>query len=166
MSRGGRMCDMCSSKDKTYRIEVEGSILNVCEKCSSFGKIVGRVKQELPEKKKKKLEKAAEKLAEEKARKETETMQIITPNYSSIIRKAREKLGLKQEELAKKIAEKESIVHKLESGSMIPPVPLARKLERFLRIALVETVEMDSADSKSQRSSSEGLTLGDLIKVK
>jgi len=160
------MCDMCSSKDRTYKIEVEGSILNVCEKCASFGKVVGKVKQEMPEKKKKKLEKAAEKLAEEKAKKETETMQIITPNYSSIIRKAREKLGLKQEELAKKIAEKESVIHKLESGIITPAIPLARKLEKFLRIKLVETVEMGSSDSGEKKSSSDGLTLGDLIRIK
>jgi len=160
------MCDMCSSPEKAYKIEVEGSILNVCEKCASFGKVVRKIRPEMPEKKQKQVQKAAEKLAEEKAKKETETMQIITPNYSLIIRKAREKLGLKQEELAKKIAEKESVIHKLESGSIIPAIPLARKLEKFLRIALVETIEVDSPETSDRRSSSEGLTLGDLIRIK
>jgi putative transcription factor len=161
------MCDMCSSPEKIYKIEVEGSILNVCEKCAPFGKVVGKIRPEMPEKKQKQLQKAAEKLAEEKAKKETETVQIITPNFSSIIRKAREKLGLKQEELAKKIAEKESVIHKLESGSIIPAIPLARKLEKFLKIALVETVEVDSPGTSDKRSSiSEGLTLGDLIRIK
>jgi len=159
------MCDMCSSPDKTHRIEVEGSILNVCERCSSFGKIVGKVKHELPEKKKKKIEKAAERIAEEKARKETESVQLIVADYSKIIKSAREKTGLKQEELAKKIAEKESVIHKLESGIMKPDIPLARKLEKFLRISLVESVEIND-DVKEKRSSSEGLTLGDLIKIK
>jgi putative transcription factor len=156
---------MCSSPDKTYRIEVEGSMLNVCERCSSFGKVVGKVKHELPEKKKKKIEKAIEKLAEEKARKETESVQLIVDGYSKIIKSAREKTGLKQEELAKKIAEKESIIHKLESGIMKPDIPLARKLEKFLRITLVESIEV-SDDVEKKRSSSEGLTLGDLIKIK
>jgi len=160
------MCDMCSSPEKAYKIEVEGSILNVCEKCASFGKVVRKIRPEMPEKKQKQVQKAAEKLAEEKAKKETETVQIITPNYSLIIRKAREKLGLKQEELAKKIAEKESVIHKLESGSIIPAIPLARKLEKFLRISLVETIEVDSPETSDRRSSSEGLTLGDLIRIK
>jgi putative transcription factor len=160
------MCDMCSSPEKAYKIEVEGSILNVCEKCVSFGKVVGKVRKELPEKKQKQLQKAAEKLAEEKARKETETMQLIVPNYSKIIKSARERTGLKQEELAKKIAEKESMIHKLESGIMRPDIPLARKLEKFLRIVLVETVELDSQETGQNKSKSEGLTLGDLIKIK
>ena len=160
------MCDMCSSQEKTYKIEVEGSILNVCEKCASFGKVVRKIIPEMPEKKQKQVQKAAKKLAEEKSKKETETVQIITPNFSLIIRKAREKLGLKQEELAKKIAEKESVIHKLESGSIIPAIPLARKLEKFLRISLVETIEVDSHETSDKRSSSEGLTLGDLIRIK
>lgn len=160
------MCDMCSSPEKTYKIEVEGSILNVCEKCASFGKVVSRVKQELPEKKKKKLEKAAEKLAEEKARKETETVQLIVPDYSKIIKTAREKTGLKQEELAKRLAEKESIIHKLESGTMKPDIPLARKLEKFLRIKLVEEVEVDESAADSKAKSSARLTIGDLIRIK
>lgn len=160
------MCDMCSSPEKTYKIEVEGSILNVCEKCASFGKVVSRVKQELPEKKKKKLEKAAEKLAEEKARKETETVQLIVPDYSKIIKTAREKTGLKQEELAKRLAEKESIIHKLESGTMKPDIPLARKLEKFLRIKLVEEVEVDEGAADSKAKSSARLTIGDLIRIK
>lgn len=160
------MCDMCSSQEKTYKIEVEGSILNVCEKCASFGKVVRKIIPEMPEKKQKQVQKAAKKLAEEKSKKETETMQVITPNFSLIIRKAREKLGLKQEELAKKIAEKESVIHKLESGSIIPAIPLARKLEKFLRISLVETIEVDSPETSDKRSSSEGLTLGDLIRIK
>ncbi len=160
------MCDMCSSQEKTYKIEVEGSILNVCEKCASFGKVVRKIIPEMPEKKQKQVQKAAKKLAEEKAKKETETVQIITPDFSLIIRKAREKLGLKQEELAKKIAEKESVIHKLESGSIIPAIPLARKLEKFLRISLVETIEVDSPETSDKRSSSERLTLGDLIRIK
>jgi putative transcription factor len=159
------MCDMCSSPEKTYRIEVEGSILNVCEKCVSFGKVVGKVKHELPEKKKKKLEKTAERIAEEKAKKETESVQLIVADYSKIIKSAREKTGLKQEELAKKIAERESVIHKLESGIMKPDIPLARKLEKFLRISLVESVEVND-DVEEKRSSTEGLTVGDLIKIK
>jgi len=160
------VCDMCSSKEKDYKIEVEGSILTVCEKCVGFGKAIGRIKQELPEKKKKKMAKAEEKAAEARAKKETESMQLIVPDYASIISRARQRTGLKQEELAKKIAEKESIIHKLESGSMKPDIALARKLEKFLRIKLVETVEIGDSSSSNKSSSPGSLTIGDLIRVR
>ncbi|MBN2052271.1 TIGR00270 family protein [Candidatus Woesearchaeota archaeon] len=161
------MCDMCSSPGAAYRIEVEGSILNVCEKCVSYGRMIGRIKPETSEKQKKKQEKA--KLREEevkKAVKSTETVQLIVPNYASLIKNAREKTGLKQEEIAKKLAEKESILHKLESGAMKPNLDLARKLEKFFRIRLIEEVEVESGGEEEKASSSEGLTIGDLIHIK
>jgi len=158
------MCDMCSSPEIVYRIEVEGSMLNVCEKCSSYGRVVAKIRQAEPEKKKKKQEKAAEEA--KKAAKTTETMQVIVSNYSDIIKRAREKSGLKQEELAKKIAEKESIIHKLESGIIKPDISLARKLEKFLKILLVEEVETESIGASEKKRDSEGLTIGDMIKIR
>lgn len=161
------MCDICSSPDKTYKVEIEGTILNVCDRCSSFGKVLAKVKPEMAEKKKKKLEKAAALEAEIKAKKETETIQIITPNYPVLIKNARERMGLKQEELAKKIAEKESLIHKMESGSMVPGIPLARKLEKFLRISIVENIEMEPEGGASDKKKiSDGLTIGDMIRIK
>ena len=161
------MCDICSSSDKTYKVEIEGTILNVCDKCASFGKVLAKVKPEMAEKKKKKLEKAVALEAEAKARKETETVQIITPNYSALIKNARERMGMKQEELAKKIAEKESVIHKLESGGMVPGIPLARKLEKFLRISIVENIEMEpEASASDKKEISGGLTIGDMIRIK
>ena len=71
-------------------------------------------------------------------------------------------------EVAKRIAEKESVVHKVESGHMKPNLSLARKFEKFLKISLVETVELDGAGkgAKKAGSSTGSLTIGDMIKVK
>jgi putative transcription factor len=158
------MCDMCSSEDKVYRIELEGSMLNVCEKCASYGRVIGKLKQEEPPKAKKKQElQAKEELA--KAKKEAETIQLIVPNYPELVRKAREKLGLKQEDFAKKLNERESVIHKLESGLMKPSIDLARKLERFLKIKLVEEVDTEAGSSGLKAKGSDGLTIGDLIKI-
>jgi len=160
------MCDMCSSPGAAYKIEVEGSILNVCEKCVSYGRMVGKIKPEFSEKQKKKQEKAALQEEAKKAVKATETVQLIVPNYASLIKNARERMGLKQEEVAKKIAEKESMLHKLESGAMQPDMNLARKLEKFFRIKLIEEVEVDGSAGEETRTRSEGLTVGDLINIK
>lgn len=160
------MCDMCSSPDAVYRIELEGIMLNVCEKCASYGRIVARLKKEEPAKKKTKKSMFFE--TEIKPQKKTETVQLITPKYPRLIKNARENLDLKQKELAKKIAEKESVIHKLESGRMKPGIPLARKLEKFLKIKLVEEVELDDSGISPGKGedSEKGLTLGDLIDIK
>ncbi len=169
------MCDMCSSPESVYRIELEGSMLDVCENCAAYGRIVAKLKKDEPENKKHK-KKTAESMPstyaggpdQERAPKESETVQVITQDYPGIIKKKREQRGLKQEQLAKKIAEKESVIHKLESGRMKPSIALARKLERFLRIKLVEEVELDPSESYhgESRDLSKELTFGDIIKKK
>ena len=160
------MCDMCSSSEKDYKIELEGSLLNVCAKCSEYGKIVAKLKKDEPQPIKKKERFGI--VEEAKPEKQTTTIQMIVPNYSNLIKEARERLELKQEELAKKIAEKESIIHKLESGRMKPQVPLARKFEKLLNIKLVEEVEEESLSSIETPGSSQpdNLTIGDMIKRK
>ena len=89
---------------------------------------------------------------------------VIVADYAEIIKRSRESKGLKQEELANEINEKTSLIHKLESKRFIPPLLLARKLEKFLDIRLVgdyrkyikTTVNLKNKD----------LTIGDLINIK
>jgi putative transcription factor len=161
---------MCSSEEIVYKIELEGTMLNVCEKCSSYGRVVGRIKQAEPAKAKKKQGKTAQAVGEGvlKPKKTTETMQIIVSNYSELIKKGREKFGLKQEEFAKKLNEKESVIHKLESGQIKPNIELARKLERFLKVALVEEVEVEGGEGASsmRKGATDNLTIGDMINIR
>lgn len=158
---------MCSSPEAVYRIELEGSRLNVCERCSSYGKMIGRLQPEQVEEIKSKKPRPNF-FQEQKPEKKTSSVQLIVSDYPKLIKGAREKLGLKQEQLGKKIAEKESVIHKLESGSMKPGMDLARKLEKFLKISLVENVELDESGAvpSAGSGSSEGMTLRDMIKIK
>ena len=127
-------CDMCGSEGGLFRVSIEEAILNVCNKCSKYGKVLSKVKIMAPSEKKKeqkKLEKA-------KLQPGKEIIFVIVPNYSTKIKKKRERLGLKQKDFAKLINERESLVSKLEKGSVEPSIKLARKLERSLKIKLVE----------------------------
>ncbi len=63
---------------------------------------------------------------------------LIVPDYASIIRKARESLGLTQEQLGRLINEKPSVIRRIESGAMVPTPVIARKLERALKIRLIQ----------------------------
>ena len=133
-----------------FRAIVEDVELNVCENCTSFGKIIGTV-----ENKQTPVEKHLE---------ATEKTQIIIKNYAEIIKKKRESLNLTQEEFAKRISEKESLVHKIESGSLEPSLELAKKIERFLKIKLIE--EYEEQQEKRKSVNFETFTLGDFIKTK
>jgi putative transcription factor len=158
------LCEMCSTKDAAYKVEVEGSRLNVCEKCSGFGRVIARLASVEPKKDKKKTD--VESTTRAVSQKKTETVQLIKADYAKLIKTAREKTGLTQEEFAKRISERESMIHNMESGHMKPNLELARKLERVLKISLVDDVEVEEPGQPEKKKPGEGLTLGDLIRIK
>jgi putative transcription factor len=61
----------------------------------------------------------------------------LKEDYHKIIKQTREKLGLSQEALGRKINEKPSVIKLLESGKLKPDNVLARKLEHFLKVQLL-----------------------------
>ena len=143
-------CELCGKKSELFRAKIEGTIVDVCEKCSKFGEIIERV-----------IKEEENKIV--KQRTKEEIIEEIRKGYGAIIKNAREKLGLKQEELARKINEKESLIHKLENELVEPSLKLAEKLEKFLKIKLIEIY---SDENKYIKNNDEKLTIGDLLNVK
>ena len=154
-------CDLCGAEGQMYKAEIEGTVMTVCEACSKFGKVTHRYKthQEIKKEiKQKKIEAIRPKVIEK------ETIFIITEDYAQKVKQAREKMGLKQKEVAQRIGEKESLIHNIESGKFEPSIKTARKLEKFFKITLVEEHEEERTGKYS--SGGEGMTLGDMIKIK
>lgn len=147
-------CDLCGRRNtKLVEAIVEGTMLSVCENCTKFGNVI---KIEQPKVENKTIQKIF--IEEEK-------IEIVDLDYSSKIKKARENLNLKQEELAKKIAEKASTIQKLESGHLEPSISLAKKLEKNLNIKLI-IEHKEKKEKKGINFRDENLTIGDLLKTK
>jgi putative transcription factor len=154
------LCEMCSGQDAAFLVEVEGSRLSVCEKCSRFGKVVGKLGSSQPKSRQKEPDAPV-------ARKLTESIQVIRSDYAKVMKEGREKLGLTQEDFAKRLMERESTLHKIESGHMKPDIALARKLEKFLKVTLVEQLEVEpAAGDPGKRKKGEGMTIGDFMSPK
>jgi putative transcription factor len=148
---------MCGGKKAVMVSLIEGVELNTCEDCGKFGK---RVKVLVGQKQ------AIVHQARQMARpRENEKIVIMVPGYAKMIKQAREKMGLKQEDVAKKISEKESLLHNIESGHHEPDVELAKKLGRFFHIKIIDEIE-DKGDPQEQGKSPGSLTVGDLINIK
>ena len=144
-------CDMCGKDTKLFKIKIENAIMSVCENCSKFGDVFSEVVKKIEIKPiKKKIE--------------NEAFEIIKEGYGFTIKKAREKLGLKQEELAKQIKEKASLIHKLENELIEPNLVLAKKLEKFLRIKLIEHYKEEKKKIDFEESGE--MTIGDLLNDK
>ncbi len=146
-------CDMCGIEAPLVRAKIEGTMLNVCKRCGSFGEIIKT--QGVTKKGFFRREKASA------------PIESIVENYSTIIKNKRESKKLKQEDFASQINEKESIIHKIETGHFTPSIDLARKIERFLGITLIEELREEEARVVvAKETKSKGFTLGDMIKFK
>ena len=149
-------CELCGKETELFRALVEGTELNACKECCRFGKVLRKaaVKQEQA--------KTAEHAKENKQ--EPETVETITSDYSEKIRNAREKRGLKQDEFAKMLSEKESKIQKMETGKYEPSIDTARKMEKILGIKLVEEIKDEGFKPKGKGG--EGVTIGDIVKLR
>ncbi|MCK4589189.1 MAG: TIGR00270 family protein [Nanoarchaeota archaeon] len=148
-------CEMCGQETELVNAEIEGIEMTVCQNCARFGQV-----KDIPKEKIATLKKTNQKPM--RSEPHLEVTESIIPDYPKKIREAREQLGLKQEDFAKKINEKESLLHKMETGSFKPSLSLARKLEKLLGIKLIQQIEEEKFTTA--KTSSEGLTIGDLIK--
>lgn len=146
---------MCGSEDQLFNTEVEGAKLNLCTKCSKYGKVIRVIRAPVKFKKNKQVE--STKVPE------VEKMLLIVSNCAQIIKQKREKLGLKQEDFAKKLNEKESIIQHIENGKFDPSFKLARKLEKVLNVVLIEEHE-EKHDSNKKEIKREHFTMADFIK--
>jgi putative transcription factor len=142
--------------------------MKVCQDCSRFGKVKGKSNVRVI-------------IQDNKKSVPQEPEYVFMQGYGSLVKNAREKQGLKQEDFAKKINEHKSMIHQVESEHIKPSIVFARKLERALHIKIVEEIKSNSSEDDGGRNSTkeqhpsgpggraiqkpkgEGLTLGDIM---
>ena len=139
-------CELCGSKNANRKTKVDNAILNVCDSCVSFG-------EEVPIIEFKSIKKKIPKI--------TELEKAVKNNFNLVIKKAREKMNLTQDQLAKKLNEKSSVIKRIEEG-WEPPTSLLNKLEKFFNIELIEEVEEKTIEKRTDRKK---LTIGDIVEV-
>ncbi len=96
---------------------------------------------------------------------EAERFEVVS-DYSSRVRRARERLGYTQRDLAMKAKIAESVIRRIELGELTPSIDLARKLERVLGIKLLEPVVETEEELGSSKKSDLYLTLGDIAEFR
>ena len=158
-------CDICGREltGQAFKVKVEGAKMLVCGRCQRLGKPyvdeptvlrtpmrvapsprgVARRAPELP--------RGMEELD-------------IAEDYADRVLHQRMKLGLSQEELAKRVKEKLSVIQKIEIGKMSPDMKLCRELEHELKIKLL-LPRKEITDVPKTAPPAE-VTLGDIMRVK
>ncbi len=160
-------CELCGKEaGKTRPVEVEGTVLSVCKECSRFGtgaKVTEgkKAKKPMPAKVRERLEARKRRMQERDLF--SEEVFDLASDYPSRMRKGRQRKGLSQEDLAKKINEKISVIKKVEAGDLRPSEGLRKRIEKTLDISLIEKREAAPAQF-DKNDPSRPMTLGDLIK--
>ena len=172
-------CEMCGAEtDSPTAVKIEGAEIDVCDDCAEFGTEVRQPASESASTKYSTGSSDGGSSASSggggasgssggstsRAPDMFDDMEEVAQDYDERIRSAREASGLSQEELAKELNEKASLIRKLERGSMLPSDSVQSKLERRLDIALTEGgVE----DTEWEGGSASGeYTLGDVVQRK
>ena len=161
-------CEICEKGiEKGKNIKLEGSIVVACEECSRYGEVVAEA--ELPKPKPKVVEKRTDvgerSQVEERPEFILYIQEELVEGYPELIKNRRESLDMKQEELAKRINEPSSVVHRIESNRFEPSPKIAKKIQSVLGIRLMGKVEPEESGAMKSKVPDE-LTLGDLVIVK
>jgi len=175
-------CEVCGREilRKPQRVIIEGAKMITCEDCAKLGSdywlpepTESKRFQPKPKERKSPLastSKPAKSTVLESTDLDLSTMENIeiVDGFGQMIRRAREKLGLTIEDLAKKIGEKESVMRKVESEKIVPDIRLAAKIEHALKIKLlVKQHSLDASLDKPKGSKDKrNLTLGEIVHLK
>ncbi|WP_336037557.1 multiprotein bridging factor aMBF1 [Halobacterium yunchengense] len=171
-------CEMCGKEVPNPKtVKVEGAELEVCGDCADFGTEVQTESSSTTSTKYSTSSSSGSSGSSSSAsgggssggrrrRDMFDEMEELAGDYDQRIRSAREGEGLSQEELAKELNEKASVIRKLERGDSLPSDDVREKLERRLGISLTESGGGADDTEWSSESDSAGLTLGDKVKRK
>ncbi|WP_119814564.1 multiprotein bridging factor aMBF1 [Halalkaliarchaeum desulfuricum] len=173
-------CEMCGAeKSSLTTTKVEGAELELCDSCSEFGTEVRTESTSSSGSKYSTTSSSGTSSggsgggssgasgsggSSSRRRDMFDEMDELAADYDTRIRNARESTGMSQEDLAKKLNEKASLIRKLERGDILPSDDVQKKLERELDISLLEGEDVE--DSEWSSDSSGTMTLGDVVKRK
>lgn len=144
-------CELCGKQIKDiYVVVVEDVELRVCAKDAKGKKVVAmhNADEKQPIGKRVKVKKDEE--------------QQLPENYGALIHKARENMKLPIKVLAEMLNEKETLLTRVENQETMPSIELTKKLERSLKIKLIESSGTQS-ERVSTSKKNEKVTLGDFI---
>ena len=168
-------CEMCGTETADpNRVKIEGAELDVCDECTDFGTEVKTEETGSTTSTKYSTSSSSGSSTSSTSRSSGgggrssdmfDDIEELAQDYDERIRNAREGAGLSQEDLAKQLNEKASLIRKLEHGDTLPSDDVQSKLERALDIDLTAGGGSGETEWESD-SATGGYTLGDMVERK
>lgn len=163
-------CEICGRaiKGKALRVLVDRSEMLLCPSCAKrHGKILGTyaASRRQPQSVVTSPYRTRPYRVRTRPTRRREENYEVVEDYAERIREAREEMGLTREILARMVGEKESTIRRIESGKLTPSIDLAKKLERVLKITLLQPVS-EGLEALREEGEEYYLTLGDVVEFK
>jgi len=153
---------MCGAPvHKPVYYEVEGTVMILCNRCARYGKRVHRPVE--------RKSVSSGKIRPKKTIRSEVIDWELADDYGQRIRRARERLGMSQEELSRLIGEPLSYVKKIEKQKVYPSEAVINRIERVLGIKLKSSIiELSALENeqvliKREKGSETGTKLGDIL---
>lgn len=161
-------CEVCGKhvQGEPVRATIEGANLLVCRECVNLASSTWQkpVKTRKPVTTSKSPANLAS-VRPHPARRELDE-EILVDNYGARIKNAREAKKWTQEELARRINEKASIIGKIETQKIVPDIGLVRKLEHVFNMSLLTKTSDTPPRPSVSETKSAALTLADVVVVR
>lgn len=164
-------CEICGIeiKGEPYKTKIDNSLMVTCKECSRYGKVQSKPQPTVKRAPKSKSNNNNYNNNRPKnqvySRKNKEEEYELVEDYAKIIRQKREIKGLTQKQLGEQMYERESVIHKIENGKMVPDEKIAKKLEKILNIQIIEKTESDEREFQDVKRFKEA-TIGDIARIK
>ncbi len=158
------VCELCGAKNATLKLNVEGSVMTACHNCKSFGKVISKVEQTKPVRPReiKKVIEAHNQAVEQPV----ETEEVLVDDYGKIIKTLREQRKMKQEDFAKKLRIKTSMLSNIETQQFEPKFDTVRRIEKMLGIKLIKKRIVEKQKINDFNTENAEPTIGNMIKFK
>jgi putative transcription factor len=160
-------CEVCGREilGPPQRRIIEGARLTVCSRCAAFGTAEWTPGRPTPARTPNRKQTPEASAPRPRLRNDVESVEQheLIENYGAQIRKARQKLGLSEKDLAKKMQEKESVIKNLEKQDLTPDNKLISKLRKYLGLDIVE--HADSSKTQIIAKPTGAKTIGDMLKM-
>jgi putative transcription factor len=162
-------CEVCGNDiyGKTIRAIIDGVKLFVCSDCAQHSSSSWKQdtsKSVLTIKPLSSLTKSPSSYERKTPSRFPQALDLVE-DFGQRIRVGRMKQNLSHEDLSRMIGTKISVLRKLETGKMVPDQSLAKKVERFLKINLLQVPAESSTIEKDFIKKTSDLTLGDVVTI-
>ncbi|MHA1168403.1 MAG: multiprotein bridging factor aMBF1 [Candidatus Hodarchaeales archaeon] len=175
-------CEMCGKKARLRKYDLDGAIMEACDECGKYGKLVSKVPKKKspyeprwgpesqtsasPWQQSRSQSPSSSRPAKYRSRRPKIGDEMLVENYGAVIAKARQKAGLDRKTLAKEIKETESLILRIEQEKIHPSDTVVNKIEKYLNIKL-KTINIGAISTAEYKSkSTKGMTLGDIVRIK